>query len=342
MWSKSASVSFMISFMVVAALAYATDRHHLEFMKVDLVHGQKNTGQGVVVALIDTGVNLADPRLKGRLVKGFSVHKKHYVPDGGQQQPPNKHGNQMALAITDGELGVAPGAKVLPVRIESGGQVHGEDFAWTINLLRLKKSAVMPELRVINISVGVAIWKGCSCNDHGIDTSIAQASEKGILVVAATGDEAKCDGVGFPSCANHALPVIALYDKAVNRVVEFPKGDGTLWCNDPFPPAGRVVCISDVHEGCNFAAAPGFEVPCADGELLSGASVAGAEVAGVAALVFSKAGPCSPLTGTQARDAILSHGESVSMGPEVWCPNAGQATAVNALAAVNATSAVSS
>ena len=83
-------------------------------------------GRGVTIALLDTGVDLNQPYLRGRLLPGFDI------VDGGEDaaaraNPRDKnaierHGTEMAgiLAGSDGPgglHGVAPGATILPIRV---------------------------------------------------------------------------------------------------------------------------------------------------------------------------------------------------------------------------------
>ena len=83
-------------------------------------------GRGVTVAILDTGVDLAHPFLRGRLLEGVDV-----VDPGGdasaRQHPTipgrrERHGTEMAGIVAGaggpgGLRGVAPGASLLPIRV---------------------------------------------------------------------------------------------------------------------------------------------------------------------------------------------------------------------------------
>src|SRR5262249_12821453 len=107
------------------------------------------TGAGVVVAVVDTGVG-AHPDLSGQVLDGVA-----FVGTGNGQRDGSGHGTAMAGVIpamggsAGPLLGIAPGAKILPVKVgasdkEFGFSRVGEGVRW----------AVDHGAKVINVSVG--------------------------------------------------------------------------------------------------------------------------------------------------------------------------------------------
>jgi subtilisin family serine protease len=83
-------------------------------------------GQGVTVALLDTGVDLAHPYLRGRVLRGIDVLEPGGTADARQNPTaagrPERHGTELAGLVAGsggpaGLHGVAPGANILPIRV---------------------------------------------------------------------------------------------------------------------------------------------------------------------------------------------------------------------------------
>lgn len=76
----------------------------------------KSKGEGVKIAVVDTGCDLDHPDLKSNLLKGMN-----FVEPGQDPQDKNGHGSHVAGTIaandnTYGMVGLAPKAKILPVK----------------------------------------------------------------------------------------------------------------------------------------------------------------------------------------------------------------------------------
>lgn len=141
-----------------------------------------STGEGVVVAVVDSGVDASHPDLKGQVLKG-----KDFTKDGGSPlEDTEGHGTQMAGLIAgqghgpggnSGVKGLAPGARILPVKShdQSGelGTTLAEEVRW----------AVDHGADVINIS------QGGTTRDFREKKAIAYAVQNDVVVVAATGNE---------------------------------------------------------------------------------------------------------------------------------------------------------
>ncbi|UNO43987.1 S8 family serine peptidase [Streptomyces sp. MST-110588] len=149
-----------------------------------------STGEGVTVAVIDSGVNSSVPELRGQLVPGkdFSIQWRgaNYDDDG--------HGTGMAMTIAakrigDGAWGLAPGSKILPIRNA------GENSA--VNMAKGIRYAADQGAKVINISQG-----GTPTDDikATLQPAVDYANNKGSLIFAATGNSGdKGNSPGYPS-----------------------------------------------------------------------------------------------------------------------------------------------
>src|SRR5262245_18448106 len=95
------------------------------FLQTAKVHAF-SAGAGVTVALIDTGVDAKHPDLLGSVIEGTDL-----LDQADGRTDIDGHGTSMAgLIAAHGRVsGVAPDAKVLPVRISAHGQGSTDTLA---------------------------------------------------------------------------------------------------------------------------------------------------------------------------------------------------------------------
>jgi type VII secretion-associated serine protease mycosin len=161
---------------------------------------------GVVVAVIDTGVDASHEDLAGAVLPGWDFVRG--VPGGDHD--PYGHGTHVAgiVAATAGNglgvAGAAPGVRILPVR------VLGDDgYGWTSDIAKGIRWAADQGADVINLSLGGTSGAGIyrSAIDYAVNT-------KGAVVVAAAGNEYQ-DGnpVEYPAADPDTLAVGATTSK---------------------------------------------------------------------------------------------------------------------------------
>ncbi|WP_251060217.1 S8 family serine peptidase [Streptomyces sp. ISL-100] len=146
-------------------------------------------GEGIKVAVIDSGVNPSTPSLKGQVLKGVNATEE---AAGGSTNDYHGQGTTTAELIAGtgkggGLRGLAPGVKIIPVRIP----LLKHDDVPRINdpMARAIRAAADSDAQIINISVG---------NEHtiGLDTfgqhsALEYAVHKGKLLIAGVGDTAE-------------------------------------------------------------------------------------------------------------------------------------------------------
>lgn len=149
-----------------------------------------STGAGVTVAVVDSGVDATHPDLDGAVLDGSEFTLVRDEREFTRDTPaPNLdcvgHGTAMAglIAARRGEgdrmTGIAPGARIHPVRI-----ADGVEQATHRTLAAMIDDAADSGAQVINLSLAVVA-------DHEvIREAVARAVDRDILVVAAAGNEA--------------------------------------------------------------------------------------------------------------------------------------------------------
>jgi subtilisin family serine protease len=189
------------------------------------------SGAGVTIALLDTGVDIVHPYIRGALLPGLDV-LDHGGNASARQNPttpgrPERHGTEMAGLVVGsggpaGLAGVAPGASLLPIRVAgwqpdtSGGvAVYGR----TDQLLAGIELAVDPNedgdahdaARVTLVGV---VEPFAAFTDGPLAAASAGASALDSLVVAAAGNDGPAGpaygSVGGPGGAPSALTAGAI------------------------------------------------------------------------------------------------------------------------------------
>ncbi|MEV8478035.1 S8 family serine peptidase [Streptomyces sp. NPDC051173] len=163
----------------------AQDEHSKQWFLDDMQAQQMwkvSRGEGVTVAVIDTGVDDSLPELRGQVLAGVDTSNR---PTGANVDR-ERHGTNMATLIAgtgaDGGIqGMAPGAKVLPIKAVLD---IGADAVDPL-LSRAIRYAVDHNAKVINISMGSP---GRNSDYPQAASAVKYALDKGSLVFASTGN----------------------------------------------------------------------------------------------------------------------------------------------------------
>jgi hypothetical protein len=282
-----------------------------DMVRADEAHALGFTGRGIRVAILDNGI---DPRAKGITGKVAANFDAIHAANGLQE-----HGTATAgivAAETNAEAGiggVAPDVEILNVKV--------------CVMSNCRTEAMIPGLRwaidngadVISMSIG----------GPGVDAAVAslikEATEKGIVVVAAAGNTAciyryeSWDGTKDRNCTKTMLS---------RNYPGFYPSDGVI----------TVGAVDRERKRANYSsynaevdiAAPGTGVsttfPWGPNADFGGTSAATPVVAGVAALVLQAA---PSLTAAQVQSVLqMSASPAVNIAPDVWDSCVWNATAV--------------
>ncbi|MET7804206.1 type VII secretion-associated serine protease mycosin [Micromonospora chersina] len=145
------------------------------------------TGAGVVVAVVDSGVDRSHPQLAGRVLDGVDL----LDPGGDGTRDCAGHGTGVASIIAAAPRpgvafhGLAPDARILPVRVSEQQVVDGRESGRTVGAADFARSirwAVDHDADVVNLSVVLY------ADDPAVRAAIAYAVRRDVVVVAAAGN----------------------------------------------------------------------------------------------------------------------------------------------------------
>ncbi|MET9802153.1 type VII secretion-associated serine protease mycosin [Streptomyces sp. NPDC006368] len=175
-------------------------------------------GEGVTVAVLDTGVDATHPDLVGNVLPGKDLIG--FGADRGDRAWA-RHGTAMAGIIAghghgpgrrDGVLGIAPEAKILPVRVILEGGDPARAKARTTRGTALAKGirwAVDRGADVINLSLGDD--SESAHPDAAEDAAVQYALARGVVVVASAGNGGeKGDHISYPAAYPGVIAVTAV------------------------------------------------------------------------------------------------------------------------------------
>jgi flagellar hook assembly protein FlgD len=232
----------------------------------------------ITVAIIDSGIQTNHPELLGKIVNPYNS------VTGGTTFSPSQHGTHVAGIIaatinSSGIAGIAPNVKVMPVNVFSGEYANMYDIASGIYY------AIDRNADIINLSIGSRSYS------YMLDYAVHYARSKGVLVVAAAGNEDT---------------YLETYPAAFDTVLGVSATDS----ND------RITNFSNYGDYIDFAA-PGqtiySTVSGSSYKEMSGTSMSAPIVSGVAALILSKNPFMSPV---QVEDVLKK--SSTDLGGKGW------------------------
>lgn len=222
-YEKNQQFTLQNQFKVANVSSAELERWNLKAMDVQSSWSQGYTGKGVKITIIDSGVaNHSDLTIAG----GKSFVGESYVDDHG-------HGTHVAGIIVGkhngiGVAGVAPNAEVYAVKaIKSDGigdvRVVLQAIDWAID----------NHMDIINLSFGDLEYA------QSLHEGIKKASEYGLLIVAASGNEGNDNGTGntinYPARHEEVISVAA-----INRDFKRSSFSGTGDMNDFAAPGEEI------------------------------------------------------------------------------------------------------
>ncbi|MEZ2239592.1 S8 family serine peptidase [Microcoleus sp.] len=287
-----------------------------DLIKAPEVWAQGLTGDGVVVAVIDSGVDYNHPDLTGNIwsnngENGIDAQGRNkanngidddgnglvddfrgwdFVNNDNNPMDDNNHGTHIAGLVAAkkdgvGMTGVAPTAKIMPLKIlDRSGSGRIRDEIAAINY------AVANGAKIVNVSLG-----GLQLNEPELN-AIRAAEAKGVTVISAAGNDARPQADYPARFANEAGIAVGAIERN-KQFADYSNRAGTELINYFIAPGGDG---GKADSGDIYSTVP-LSVPGIPYRYFAGTSMAVPQIAGVVALML-QANP--NLTPTQIKQIL--------------------------------------
>ncbi|WP_051686001.1 S8 family peptidase [Rheinheimera texasensis] len=275
-------------------------------IKAPLVWAQKDakdqqiTGQGIRIAVLDTGVDYSHPALGGCVGASCKVIlARNTVDNNDDVTDVHGHGTHVA-AIAAGKAdtgnGVAPDAQLIGVKV-----LNDQGYGYDSSIIAGIEYAVDPDgnpatddgADIINMSLG-----GPGDAQSPISQAAERAVQAGVTVVVAAGNSYDYLTIGSPAAARSAITVA---NTDLEDRVNFSSSRGPLEGADYLKPE---------------IAAPGTDIEAAKSggglKRLTGTSMAAPHVAGAAALLLQAQPQLTPL---QVKQRLVQSADLINANP---------------------------
>ena len=243
---------------------WGLDRMDQRSRPLDSSYTYDNTGAGVTVYVIDSGVRATHVEFAGRVAPGYTA-----INDGNGTSDCNGHGTHVAGTIAAATYGASKAVTVVPVRVldctgsgTMSGVIAGVDWVTSQHTAGAPAAA--------NMSLGGGA-------NSSLDTAMRNSITDGVTYTVAAGNDNVDACTASPARVAEALTVAASTSTDA-------RASYSNWgsCVDLFAPGSS---ISSAYSSSDTATAT-----------MSGTSMAAPHVAGIAALYLSGAPSASPNT----------------------------------------------
>lgn len=285
-------------------------------MKSDQLRNQGGRGNGIGVAVVDTGIDYNHPELSSRGGVDKVVAGGDFTGSGQEYGLDDQgHGTACAGIVAGWDGGMAPQAHLWAIKVlNSEGSGQESWIADGLNAVYANRTD-FGGVEVVSMSIqSSARWPGnCDDDSAAYAAAMQQLNGAGITIVVASGNHGCSDGVSTPSCVSYAISVGAVYDANIGGR---QYGEGTCMptgCTDLSTAADKITCYSNSSNRLDtLGPSDCSETTKMGGGLetcFNGTSAACPYVAGVTAQILSLRPQTTP---AQIKAAYLNTGKAIT------------------------------
>jgi len=193
-------------------------------IRADSMHAHGYTGEGVVVAILDTGIDTDHPDLSDDLIHEECFLSGPYCSNGsnrqsgpGSAEDDNGHGTHVTGTITSAGIvsgvGVAPDAQIIAIRIlDFRGSGWASDIIAGLDWILDNR----PDVDLINMSLGSG-YHETECDlanavTTGFSVVVNALRAVGVTTFASSGNDYSDTAMGLPACVSGVISVGATDD----------------------------------------------------------------------------------------------------------------------------------
>jgi len=163
-------------------------------------------GSGIIISIIDTGIDLNHPDLDGQIIGGYD-----FVDNDEMPEDINGHGTQVAgIIAANGNLkGIAPNSKILMYKVSEDGESVPSNL-----IIKAIEKSIEDDADIINISLGI------NQTNTKIEQAVNKAVKNNIFVVTAAGNFGpELSTIGSPGINPNAITVGATFNNVTSSLV---------------------------------------------------------------------------------------------------------------------------
>jgi subtilisin family serine protease len=262
------------------------------------------SGKGILVAVLDTGVDTDHPDLMAAIVAQHcftnGACRPFLTSESTSGEDDHGHGSNVAGIVASrgkvASLGFAPDAKLVVVKVNDRNN-FGRESDWLAGLDWVYDQLAISKVQVVNLSLGTnALYTGnCDADEPGLAAAVKNLTDAGVSVFAASGNRGSPSMLAAPACNTGVIAVGATYDSDAGFQPPLASSYAAKWghefadCADADSRFDQITCFTNSNAELDIVA-PGAAIT-SDSlgggiEMYSGTSQASPVAAGVAALML--------------------------------------------------------